>query len=602
MKLHLSALALAAGIGLVQPAHAQLANVLFQENFNSLTLQDSVNERRGPLSFALRTTSASDATTSAIPNAYSAAPPTGWSVDNNFTNFGNIDLTNASGTPVFDATVPPGDPPVQLFKLGQVGVVVGNAGVLNQSPSPNDGADEWEGWTIADKNFWISAAEDQDRSQFSFGTGKVAVADNDEYDDFGSGRGGGYYNTGITTDAIPVAGLSQVELEFDSSWRPESYDDNHTTLGYSGNNQTAIIWATWNDGTTDISQEFLIDSVWDSDAGHTSGGALDPIPTRPASPTFKTDSTNEHVSHLISVPATAQNVKFTFGLINSANDWWWAVDNLAVSDGVNPAFWDEDFEGVPLGNSVNERQDIIPTFQNAQSDKGMNDPDSSPVANAFTHTPPAGWSIDNSGIKPIAIGNNDIGVFEWEGWSFSTRDFWLFSAQGDAAQFTKGDGIFAIADSDEFDDLGRNPLNETPNPNNTRPMDTVMVTPAINLAGVAADSLVMQFDSAWLPEGAQKVLITVDYGTGETEVLRWESESVSPFFHGNALNETVLVDLNNPAGATSAVVRFKYLDAGNNWFWAIDNIQIGTAIPEPSCIAMLAVACFGAVGARRRRR
>ena len=77
-----------------------------------------------------------------------------------------------------------------------------------------------------------------------------------------------------------------------------------------------------------------------------------------------------------------------------------------------------------------------------------------PRPNSFTKTPPAGWSIDNSGIDPIAIGDNNRGVFEWEGWSFADRDFWSFAAQGDATSFTKASGPFAIADSDEFADLG----------------------------------------------------------------------------------------------------------------------------------------------------
>jgi hypothetical protein len=82
------------------------------------------------------------------------------------------------------------------------------------------------------------------------------------------------------------------------------------------------------------------------------------------------------------------------------------------------------------------------------------------------------------------------------------------------------------------------------------------------------------------------------------EVLRWESVA-GAFFHGKDLNETVLIDLNNPAGATSMQVSFKYLDAGNNWFWAIDNIRIGV-IPEPSGVAMALVAACTAIGLGRR--
>ena len=33
-------------------------------------------------------------------------------------------------------------------------------------------------------------------------------------------------------------------------------------------------------------------------------------------------------------PAGASNLKLTFGMFDAGNDWWWAVDNLAV--GVPP--------------------------------------------------------------------------------------------------------------------------------------------------------------------------------------------------------------------------------------------------------------------------
>jgi hypothetical protein len=387
-------------------------------------------------------------------------------------------------------------------------------------------------------------------------------------------------------------------LKFDSSWRPESYDDSHTTLGYSGNNQTAIIWATFFNGATQIAQDFLPESIWDSDAGHTSEGPTDPIPTRPASATFKTDNTNEHVTHSnIPVPAGATDVKFTFGYINAGNDWWWAIDNLSLSDGMNAPFWTESFDAVTLGPSINERTDINPSFSRVTANN--NDAGSTPREDSFTHTPPTGWAIDNSGIKAAALGDDNRGVFEWEGWSFTTKDFSVFASQSDVGAFAKGEGNIAIADSDEFDDLGRNPNNETPNPDYTRPYNTILATPAISLTGVAANTLALQFDSAWRWEGAQKGRITVDYGSGEVNVLQWDSDQASPNFHADNLNETVLVQLNNPAGAASAIVRFKYLDGSNNWFWAIDNIAIGV-IPEPAAMALFSMGAVTLAIVRRR--
>jgi hypothetical protein len=38
-------------------------------------------------------------------------------------------------------------------------------------------------------------------------------------------------------------------------------------------------------------------------------------------------------------------------------------------------------------------------------------------------------------------------------------------------------------------------------------------------------------------------------------------------------NEHVTLDALNPAGATTAKFRFSYLDGGNDWWWAIDNVK-----------------------------
>ncbi|MBX3435331.1 MAG: hypothetical protein KF847_18605 [Pirellulales bacterium] len=589
MKRHLTKAVLAAALGMTGQAFAALPNTIFFEDFNSIALGPSVNERQGTPSFAYRTRVASDPTTNPIPNAFTTTGPAGWTVDNNFDNFGNVDLTNATGTPVFDQTVPPGDPPVVLFKLGQVGIVVGNAGWPNQG-DPDNGVAEWEGWTFANKDFWVQVAGDQDRSGFVSGNGTIAVVDGDEFDDLGNGRGGGYMNSGLTTAPIPVS-TSSIVLSFDSSWRAEAYDDVHSTLGTASNNQTAILWYTFDNGD----QDFI--DLWDSDAGHVSGGPLDPEPSRPASLTYKADAVNENLQYNVTVPAGATSVQFTFGYLNAANDWWWAIDNLAVSDGVNAPYWTEDFESVTLGPSVNERIDAVPTIPRVTTFN--NDPATTPYPNAFSHAAPAGWSTDNSGIKPEAIGDNNIGVFEWEGWSFTTKEFWQPS-QGTALNFTKGDGVIAVADSDEFDDFGRNPNNETPNPDYTRPMSTVLKTPVLDITGIAESALMLQFDSSWRAEGNQAAVVTVDFGGGEIEVLRWESAGASPFFHGDNLDETVLVSLGNPAGATQAQVAFKYLNGSNNWFWAIDNVAIGT-IPEPASCALAAMAGLGLCLSRRRR-
>jgi hypothetical protein len=158
-------------------------------------------------------------------------------------------------------------------------------------------------------------------------------------------------------------------------------------------------------------------------------------------------------------------------------------------------------------------------------------------------------------------------LFEFEGWTFTNTG--LNAAASGSTQlndFAKSTGNFAIADSDAYTtgELGGGFGGPT-----------ILQTPAISLTGIAANALKVQFDSAWRTSGAQTGELTVQYGAGpEMTILSWHSDSANPNFHATNLNETVLLSLNNPAGGT-AIFRFKYTGT-DNWFWAIDNLKIGT--------------------------
>jgi hypothetical protein len=183
----------------------------------------------------------------------------------------------------------------------------------------NNGVTEWIGWTFANRDWWVQAAGDQRRVEFTKAHGGVMVADNDEWDDamhppqttspddpkFQTEED--LYNAFITTAPIPIAGAKPgtYNIEFDSSWRPEGFDD-----GTEINNQTGIVEAIYSDGTT---QELM---HWDSD---------------PTGPYFHDHKPNEHVTFPLDVPEGATSVKLKFSELHSANDWWWAVDNLALT-------------------------------------------------------------------------------------------------------------------------------------------------------------------------------------------------------------------------------------------------------------------------------
>lgn len=387
-----------------------------------------------------------------------------------------------------------------------------------------DGVTEWAGWSFAKRTWWAETGGDQQRTGFLKGTGTSAIADSDEWDDVAHAAGN--MATYLKTKAISLDGVKPGSLivQFDSSWRPEDP-------------QKATVTATFDGGTPVEILRFE-------------------SPT--TSPFFHPDSVNETVALAVNNPAGARSVVLTFGYFDTRNNWWWAFDNLLVL-GDKAALFREDFEGLALGPNVEEG---VTTGTGAGA----------PLPNVWTKTAPAGWSIDDTGVPGIGTPND--GVVEWAGWSFAKREWWAATA-GDQQRtgFLKGTGTVAIADSDEWDDL--------PNPDAsadvTQNYRTFLSTKSIDITGQAAGTLYLQFDSSWRDEEPQKANVTVSYdGGAKTEVLRWESAPTSPFFHDDNVNETVKVALSNPTGAKSMVVTFGYFDSYNNWWWAIDNIEVST--------------------------
>ena len=267
---------------------------------------------------------------------------------------------------------------------------------------------EWEGWSFARRDFW-NTVDDQQRTEFISGAGTIAVVDPDEYDDLGNGLGdGGRYNSALNTAPIDVTpfndGATTLTLEFDSSWRAEG-------------DQAAGFFFQFDGAAFDA----VPGGIWDSD-GSTIGA--------------KPDATDERLSFDIAVPSGASELTLQFGMWNAGNNWWWAIDNLALSEGGNPAFWTEDFEGATLGDSVNERQITVPAhITTEQATEGTN-----PRPDSFSNAAPNGWSVDNSGLPEGTVGNNDIGVYEFEGWNFADLDFWTFADGQGRGDFTKSRG------------------------------------------------------------------------------------------------------------------------------------------------------------------
>jgi hypothetical protein len=160
------------------------------------------------------------------------------------------------------------------------------------------------------------------------------------------------------------------------------------------------------------------------------------------------------------------------------------------------------------------------------------------------------------------------------------KDWWISADNQERSTFTKGEGTVAVADPDEWDD--------GTHPNSGFATDdffnTFLTTNEVSLAGVDPGSVQVQFDSSWRDEccddgeaeaNNQTATITVSYDDGPpVEILLWQSDQDLPNFKNDATNETIVLNLDNPAGASTMKLEFSLTNAANDWWWAIDNLRI----------------------------
>nr|PPQ62728.1 nucleotide pyrophosphatase [Streptomyces sp. QL37] len=164
----------------------------------------------------------------------------------------------------------------------------------------------------------------------------------------------------------------------------------------------------------------------------------------------------------------------------------------------------------------------------------------------FTHTPPTGWSVDNS-----AMGTG--GMTEWRGWSFTTDEFWTASERGQGRENNiRARNVFAVADGDEWVDKSYGGT-----------FDSTLVTPSWPVTG--GSTAVLRYTTYYLQESPQKGEVSISYDGGTPVVVRTYTADTS--------SRTESITLQVPAGATGARVRFRYT-GGNNWFWTVDAVSL----------------------------
>ncbi|MEO2005727.1 MAG: hypothetical protein ABGY41_16705 [Candidatus Poribacteria bacterium] len=252
---------------------------------------------------------------------------------------------------------------------------------------------------------------------------------------------------------------------------------------------------------------------------------------------------------------------------------------LAAPLMADEVLFEEDFESVTLGPNV---------------DEGVAKP------KAWSPDGPTGWVVE------FDLQNED-GVTEWKGWTFADAGWWTQAAgDQDRSKFTDpgreglATGIVAVADPDEYDDK-----NGAAGPG----YFTWLFTPPIpvNLAG--EDSITIAFDSSWRPEDTQnaRLYATFDGEAKEFDVLTLVSlgggtEFIAPndgiddvFADQVNVNERLELTIPNPRGAKEMTIVWEMTDATNDWWWAIDHIEVSTSDPLAVDPAGKAAAQWGAI-------
>ena len=187
----------------------------------------------------------------------------------------------------------------------------------------------------------------------------------------------------------------------------------------------------------------------------------------------------------------------------------------------------------------------------------------------WTATPPEGWTLETA--APAG------GPGEFFGWTFLDRDAWV-TTSGDQrrSEFALGSGVAAVADPDEYDDGAE----VDPDLYTAR-----LVAPEVDLGAILPGTLRVDFDSSWLPEDTQTARLLVAFDGGEeTEVFRWSSDAADADYRPEATDEHVALAIDAPEGAETARFVFDMPAAGNDWWWAVDNVAISGDAAEPDLL------------------
>lgn len=378
----------------------------------------------------------------------------------------------------------------------------------------------YNGWSAMDVDSWVEEQGPQiGRTTLGAGTHNTAlVADPDAYYDFDDPtQPGDAYNSYISRD-YDLAGRNEATLEITFDWEFAIE-----------NNQRGLVDVSFDGGVT---WQNLID-VDNAD------GVNDTILTGPSTFVAGTDFV-----------ATSESLRLRIGCVEAGNNWWFAVDNIEVTTA--DGFLDfEDFEGLELG----------PFGVAAGSPPGDGTDWTGKIAN---------WTVDNSAMLGFSLEG------AYDGWAVLDSDSWVNEQGGqgrtDLSTFGTHNSVL-VADGDAFYDYGRN-LDDT-GPAPAQAVNT-WVSRTYDLSDYDNCTLQITFDYEFVVENQQRGLaqVSFDGGTTWTTLLDLDNNDgandtkftgFTPFVAGVDFTATQ---------SSSMILRFGYVNADNNWWFAVDNVRV----------------------------
>ena len=200
----------------------------------------------------------------------------------------------------------------------------------------------------------------------------------------------------------------------------------------------------------------------------------------------------------------------------------------------------------------------------------------------YTKAFPAGWVLDNSGN----LYDNTNMPPEFDGWSLIDVSSWIghagIQAGRNRALFGSTDrNVALVADPDEADDGGNTNLGATDF--NSYIIRTYDISAADNA------TLSISFDYDFVTEDSQTGVVDVSFDGGAT----WENIlTIGPIVSSTVFSTTLGeqstfvagTDFTADLAATEMVVRWGCITAGNDWWFAVDNVslddQVGNIVFE----------------------